>query len=121
MAEVLMVYHDVNLCQADAVHDARPTPIYTVSVDEKPGVQALGVTAPDLAPVAGKHPGVGRDHEYVRHGNLSIIAALDLHNGQIIANVEPPHRSCEFIALLERLHDDYPRQAIIPPPLPNPT
>src|SRR6218665_54420 len=51
MAQVLMVYHDVNLYQADAVHDARPTPIYTVSVDEKPGVQALGVTAPDLAPV----------------------------------------------------------------------
>ncbi|MCW8237279.1 IS630 family transposase, partial [Verminephrobacter eiseniae] len=93
--------------------DARPTPIYTVSVDEKPGVQALGVTAPDLAPVAGKHPGVGRDHEYVRHGTLSILAALDLHDGQIIANVEPRHRSCEFIALLERLHEHYPSQAVI--------
>ncbi|MCW5231596.1 IS630 family transposase [Verminephrobacter eiseniae] len=113
MAQVLMVYHDVNLYQADAVDDARPTPIYTVSVDEKPGVQALGVTAPDLAPVAGKHPGVGRDHEYVRHGTLSILAALDLHDGQIIANVEPRHRSCEFIALLERLHEHYPSQAVI--------
>src|SRR6218665_1599583 len=113
MAQVLMVYHDVNLYQADAVDDARPTPIYTVSVDEKPGVQVLGVTAPDLAPVAGKHPGVGRDHEYVRHGTLSILAALDLHDGQIIANVEPRHRSCEFIALLERLHEHYPSQAVI--------
>jgi transposase len=113
MAEVLRVYRDVNLYRAEAVDDARPVPIYTVSVDEKPGVQALGVTAPDLAPVPGVHPGVGRDHEYVRHGTLSILAALDLHNGEIIANVEPRHRSCEFIALLERLHQHYPSEAII--------
>ena len=113
MAEVLMVYRDVNLYRCDAVHDARPTPIYTVSVDEKPGVQALGTTAPDLPPVPGKHPGIGRDHEYVRHGTLSIIAALDLHTGQIIANVEPRHRSVEFVALLRRLDERYPPQAII--------
>lgn len=113
MAEVLMVYHDVNLYRADAVHDARPTPIYTVSVDEKPGVQALGTTAPDLPPVAGKHASVGRDHEYVRHGTVSILAALDLHTGEIIANVELRHRSIEFIGLLQRLHAHYPPQARI--------
>ena len=113
MAEVLMVYRDVNLYRSDAVHDARPAPIYTVSVDEKPGVQALGTTAPDLPPVPGKHPGTGRDHEYVRHGTLSILAALDLHTGEIIANVEPRHRSREFIGLLQRLHDHYPAEAVI--------
>lgn len=113
MAEVLVAYRDVNLYRADAAHDARPQPIYTVSVDEKPGVQALGTTVPDLPPVPGKHAGVGRDHEYVRHGTLSIIAALDLHTGQIIANVEPRHRSVEFIALLRRLDEHYPGEAII--------
>jgi transposase len=113
MAEVLMVYRDVNLYRTDAVHDARPAPIYTVSVDEKPGVQALGTTAPDLPPVPGKHPGIGRDHEYVRHGTLSILAALDLHTGEVIANVEPRHRSREFIGLLQRLHDHYPADAVI--------
>lgn len=113
MAEVLMVYRDVNLYRSDAVHDARPAPIYTVSVDEKPGVQALGTTAPDLPPVPGKHPATGRDHEYVRHGTLSILAALDLHTGEIIANVEPRHRSREFIGLLQRLHDHYPAEAVI--------
>ena len=92
MAEVLMVYRDVNLYRNDAVHDARPVPIYTVSVDEKPGVQALGTSAPDLPPVPGKHSAIG-DHEYVRHGTLSILAALDLHSGQMIATVEPRHRS----------------------------
>ena len=48
MQEVLMVYRDVSIYKADAVHDGRPEPIYTVSVDEKPGVQVLGLTAPDL-------------------------------------------------------------------------
>ena len=113
MAEVLMVYRDVNLYRADAVHDARPLPIYTVSVDEKPGVQALGTTAPDLPPVPGKHASIGRDHEYVRHGTLSILAALDLHTGEIIANVELRHRSVEFIALLRRLDEHYPDDAVI--------
>jgi transposase len=113
IAEVLMVYHDVNLYRADAVHDARPAPIYTVSVDEKPGVQALSTTAPDRPPVAGKHTGVGRDYEDVRHGTLSILAALDLHTGEIIANVELRHRSVEFIALLRRLDEHYPSDGVI--------
>ncbi|MDB5908393.1 MAG: family transposase [Massilia sp.] len=88
-------------------------PINTVSVDEKPGVQAIGLTAPDLPPVAAVHPAIGRDYEYVRHGTLSILAALDLHTGEIIANVEARHRSCEFISLLERLHQHYPEGAVI--------
>ena len=113
MAEVLMVYRDVNLYRSDAVHDARPAPVYAISVDEKPGVQALGTTAPDLPPVPGRHPAIGRDHEYVRHGTLSILAALDLHTGEIIANVEPRHRSREFIGLLQRLHEHYPAEAVI--------
>ena len=113
MAEVLMVYRDVNLYRADAVHDRRTAPIYTVSVDEKPGVQALGTTAPDLPPVPGKHRAIGRDYEYVRHGTLSILAALDLHTGEILANVEPRHRSREFIGLLQRLHEQYPPEAVI--------
>ncbi len=113
MAEVLMVYRDVHLYRADATHDARPQPIYTVSVDEKPGVQALGTTAPDLPPVPGKHSSVGRDHEYVRHGTVSILAALDLHTGDIIANVELRHRSVEFVALLQRLDQHYPIDAVI--------
>jgi transposase len=36
-----------------------------------------------------------------------------LHTGEIIANVEPRHRSREFIGLLQRLHEHYPGEAII--------
>jgi transposase len=113
MQEVLMVYRDVSIYREGAVHDARPNPIYTVSVDEKPGVQAIGLTASDRPPVPGKAAAVGRDYEYVRRGTVSILAGIDLHSGHIFANVEDRHRSVEFIALLERLDAYYPAEAII--------
>ena len=113
MQEVLMVYRDVSIYSPGAVHDARPNPVYTVSVDEKPGVQAIGLTAPDLQPVPGKAPAVGRDYEYVRHGTVSILAGIDLHSGHIFADVQERHRSVEFIALLKQLDAHYPAQAII--------
>ena len=113
MQEVLMVYRDVSIYTEGAVHDARPNPIYTVSVDEKPGVQAIGLTAPDLPPVPGKASAIGRDYEYVRRGTVSILAGIDLHSGHIFANVEDRHRSVEFIALLKQLDEHYPSEAII--------
>jgi transposase len=113
MQEVLMVYRDVSIYSEGAVHDARPNAIYTVSVDEKPGVQAIGLTAPDLPPAPGKAQAVARDYEYVRRGTVTILAGIDLHSGQIFANVEDRHRSVEFIALLKRLDEHYPQDAII--------
>jgi len=77
-------------------------------VDEKPGVQAISNTGPDLPPVPGKHPTVARDHEYKRLGTCSILAALDLHTG-VTGRVERRHRSREFIALLRDLDAYYPK------------
>jgi len=109
MREVLLVYRDVHFQESGP--DAKP--VVTVCVDEKPGVQAIANTAPDLPPVPGKHPAVGRDHEYKRMGTLSIIAALDLHDGHVIARVEDRHRSQEFIQLLKDIDAHYPEQATI--------
>lgn len=113
MHEVLMVYRDVSLYAEGAVHDGQPNRIYTVSVDEKPGVQAIGLTAPDLPPVPGKAQSVSRDYEYVRHGTVSILAGIDLHTGHLFAEVEDRHRSREFIALLQSIDAYYPPEAII--------
>lgn len=113
MQDVLLVYRDVSIYSDGAVHDGRPNPIYTVSVDEKPGVQALGLTAPDLPPVPGKAATIGRDYEYVRHGTVSILAGIDLHSGHIFAHTEYRHRSVEFIALLKEIDAYYPPEAII--------
>ena len=109
MREVLLVNRDVHFQESGP--DAKP--VVTVCVDEKPGVQAIANTAPDLPPVPGKHPAVGRDHEYKRMGTLSIIAALDLHDGHVIARVEDRHRSQEFIQLLKDIDAHYPEQATI--------
>ena len=113
MQEVLLVYRDVSIADGGAVHDGRSEPIYTVSVDEKPGVQAIDLTAPDLPPVPKQYATIGRDYEYVRHGTVSILAGIDLHSGHIIANVEDRHRSVEFVALLKRIDEYYPQDAII--------
>lgn len=42
-----------------------------------------------------------------------ILAALDLHDGKIIAQVHDRHRSCEFIELLKELDDRYPPECTI--------
>ena len=113
MQEVLVVYREVFLERAAADETGQPHPLYTVSVDEKPGVQALGLVAPDLAPVPGKASTIARDYEYRRHGTVSILAGIDLHSGHIFAGVEDRHRSLEFIGLLKKLDEYYPSDATI--------
>lgn len=113
MNEVLMVYQEVN-CQNERSGDTGERPdVITVSVDEKPGIQAVGNVAPDLPPVPGEHGEVGRDHEYRRLGTVSLLAALDLHDGRIIAKVRDRHRSREFIELLKELDEYYPKKNTI--------
>jgi transposase len=107
MREVLLVYQEVALQKATPSPEGVGPPAVTVSVDEKPGVQAIANTAADLPPVPGKHSTVARDHEYKRLGTCSILAGLDLQNGHVTARVERRHRSREFIALLKDLDDYY--------------
>jgi transposase len=107
-AEVLLVYQEVNVLNAQGFDPFQTPGVVTVSVDEKPGVQAIKATGAELPPVPNRHSGVGRDYEYERLGTVSILAAMDLHSGYIFANVEDRHRSCEFIGLLRNLDEFYP-------------
>jgi transposase len=111
MQEVLMVYQEVNL--QNALKENASSSLITVSVDEKPGVQAIQNIALDLPPKPGKHKSVGGDYEYKRLGTVSILAALDLHDGKIIAQVHERHRSCEFIELLKELDAHYAPECTI--------
>ena len=54
-----------------------------ISYDEKPGIQVIGNTAPDLRPRPGVHQAFARDHEYKRHGTLSLLAGIDLLTGRV--------------------------------------
>jgi hypothetical protein len=82
MRVVLLVYEEVAM-ENEAAGNGRLRDIVTVSVDEKPGVQATANTAPDLPPVPGQYSTFARDHEYVRHGTWSILAGLDLFDGGV--------------------------------------
>jgi transposase len=112
MADVLCVYKEVNLQNEAADSDTNQS-IITVSVDEKPGVQAIKNIAPDIMPKPGMQTRVMRDYEYKRLGTLSILAALDLHDGHVIAQVHDRHRSSEFISLLKDLDAHYPAETTI--------
>jgi transposase len=116
MAAVLCVYRQVKILKEQAAAKAKvpPTPpLVVVSYDEKPGIQATGNTAPDLPPVPGVHPTFARDHEYKRHGTVSLLAGIDLLSGQVHALVRDRHRSREFVEFLKLLDAAYPTTTAI--------
>ncbi|UOF90085.1 IS630 family transposase [Fodinisporobacter ferrooxydans] len=78
-----------------------------VSYDEKPGIQAIGTTSLDLPPVPGEHPTISRDYEYVRHGTVTLMAAIDLVSGEVLGSVVDRHRSREFVDFLKMLDTHY--------------
>ena len=115
MAEVLCVYREVRLIKKRAA-GAKQQPsdaVAIVSYDEKPGIQAIATTAPDLPPEPGVHATFARDHEYKRHGTVSLLAGIDLLTGQVHALVKDRHRSREFIEFLKLLDAAYPTHTAI--------
>ena len=114
MAQILCVYKEVEILkEAAAAAKEASGAVAIVSYDEKPGVQAIGTTAPDLPPKPGVHAAFSRDHEYKRHGTLSLLAGIDLLTGKVHALVEERHRSCEFIEFLKLLDAAYPASTAI--------
>src|SRR3977135_3594584 len=107
MAEVLCVYRKVKLLKKAAVASKRKPSdaVAVISYDEKPGIQALATTSPhlppeqgghqalattspDLPPEPGVHPAFARDHEYKRHGTVTLLAGIDLLTGKVHALVK---------------------------------
>lgn len=108
METILCVYKEVNL-QNEKRKDGEPLDVITISVDEKPGIQAIKNIAPDLLPKIGKGGEIRRDYEYKRLGTVSLLAGLDLNTGHVIAQVHDRHRSLEFISLLREIDEKYPK------------
>jgi transposase len=77
-----------------------------ISIDEKTSIQAK----------ARKHPGIlarpGRDarreFEYIRHGTISIIAAMNVTTGEVIAERIHRNDSATFTGFLALLHQMIP-------------
>jgi transposase len=110
MADILCVYREVAVLRET---EADASKVAVISYDEKPGIQAIGNTAPDLPPKPGVHASFARDHEYQRHGTLSLLAGIDLLTGKVHACVEDRHRSREFVNFLKLLDANYPADTAI--------
>jgi transposase len=61
-----------------------------------------------LPPKPAVHAAFARDHEYKRHGTLSLLAGIDLLTGKVHACVEARHRSRKFIGFLKKIEVAYP-------------
>jgi transposase len=72
-----------------------------VSVDEKTGIQAkerVAATTPAVPGRAGRY-----EFEYRRHGTASLLAAMDVHSGEVLATDIARNDSVTFIAFLEEI------------------
>jgi transposase len=76
-------------------------------VDEKTAIQALD----RLDPVLPLSPGRLERHgfEYYRHGTLSLYAALNTRNGEVVGKTAAHHTSQEFVAFLADVVANQPR------------
>jgi hypothetical protein len=74
---------------------------HTVSVDEKTGVQALERIAPDKP----MKPGLcaKREYEYIRHGTLCLIAALNVVTGKVFPWLNETRTEEDFVCFVRQL------------------
>jgi transposase len=82
-----------------------------LSVDEKTAIPARSRRHPT------KPVGVGRperqEFEYRRHGTACLMAALDVHSGEVIATDALRNDSTNFIAFLEEIDAQVPKRRTI--------
>jgi transposase len=87
-----------------------------LAVDAKPSIQARGRCRP-TAP-AGPGKPVRVEHEYVRHGALALLAALDVHTGKVFAATPATTGIVPFMDLIDQVmtlpeYKDAPRVFVI--------
>jgi putative transposase len=78
-----------------------PDKAMVLCVDEKSHIQALDRTQPMLPLGLGCVEGM--THDYVRHGTITLFAALDIASGQVLTRCTPRHRHQEFLAFLKKI------------------
>lgn len=109
MYQVLVVYKQLELLfdeNGELYIPAGEQEVHTVSYDEKPGIQAIATTSPDLKPNI-ENGTIKRDYEYKRLGTISLLAAIDLLTGEAIPLVRNTHNSDDFIDFLKLLDERY--------------
>ena len=110
MAEVLCVYREVEVLKADKASDTERRDHLLRREAGHPGHQQH-CTRP--AAEAGKHATLARDHEYKRHGTLSLFAGIDLLTGKFTPASRTAIVQGSSSAFLERLDAAYPTETAI--------
>lgn len=87
-----------------------PDNALVLCVDEKTGIQALDRTQP-LLPLRAKKPR-SWTNEYVRHGTQSLLAALEIATGKVLAHVKQRRTSVNFLRFMEEVVAAYPEKAL---------
>jgi len=72
-----------------------------VSIDEKTGIQAKSRRHPQIPAVPGRD--ARREFEYVRHGTISLLAAMNVTTGQVVAERIDRNDSATFTRFLAML------------------
>ena len=72
-----------------------------LSVDAKPSIQARGRCRPTVP--AGRGRPVRVEHEYVRHGALALLAALDVRTGKVFAATSDTTGIAPFTDLMSQV------------------
>jgi putative transposase len=83
-----------------------PDHAIVLCVDEKSQCQALERSQPILPMGLGYLEGY--THDYRRHGTTNLFAALDIANGQVLAQCKPRHRHEEFLQFLRHIDANVP-------------
>ena len=76
-----------------------PEDALVLCVDEKTGIQALDRTQP-LLPLSAKKPRAWTN-EYVRHGTQTLLAALKIATGEVLAQVRQRRTSVDFLQFMD--------------------
>ncbi len=83
-----------------------PANAMVLCVDEKSQCQALERTQPVLPMGLGYLEGV--THGYIRHGTLTLFAALEVSSGKVISRWATRHRHQEVLRFLRTLEENVP-------------
>ena len=84
-----------------------PVAAAVFAVDEKPQIQALNRSAPTL-PMLPTTP-ERATHDYERNGTCDLFAALNLATGSVITDIRKSHTSADFIAFLNKVNRNVPK------------
>lgn len=87
-----------------------PENALVLCVDEKPSIQALDRTQP-LLPLSARKPRAWTN-EYVRHGTLTLLAALEIATGKVTAHVRDRRTSVDFLSFMNDVVKTYPNREL---------